>query len=222
MKFICKLRKISVFIILIVFIANGSLASEKYRSLISRKGDFEDTYMVLEKGPNFVLDGDLIVIGDSYGMLFCEYCDKELNYIVHQGYNIKKIYDEFLPLIDSSYKYAFLMIGPNDFCQQVNIDTFEETFKMLIRDLKQRGMKVIVTDYTEPDYRADRMKDLRWYKQKCKTYDNVIKETIEEENLLYVGISDIITRYGLFDAIHPSIECYPKIFERVERVIKEK
>lgn len=219
---IYRLKKIIICIISIVIISSSVYASEQYRSIEAGKGSFDDTYMVLKKGPNFVLNGDLIVIGDSYGMLFCEYCDKELNYIVHQGYNISKIYKEFLPLINMNYKYAFLMIGPNDFCQQVDIDTFEKVFKMLVEDLEKRGIKVIVTDYLEPDYKDDRMKNLKWYRQKCKTYRKVIEEVIEKENLLYVGISDIITRYGFFDAIHPSIECYPLIFERLERVIKEK
>ena len=90
-------RKIIILLLIFVtIITNSIFAQLNLNQLRENEHDFDNTYLYLSKGPELAYGGDLIVLGDSFGFLFCEYVDKGVNYIVHQGYSISKICVEFL------------------------------------------------------------------------------------------------------------------------------
>lgn len=203
---------------------NTVSAQVTLNQLEGREHDFDNTYTYFLKGPELVCDGELIVLGDSFGFLFCEYINKGVNYVVHQGYDIGKIYKEFLPLVKKDeYKYAFLMIGPNDFMMQTDIYTFKTILQFIITELKLKGIdQVIVTDYCDPDYNVNMASILFYSPIRCWQYDRALKDVMNYNNLLYVPMTDLLLEYGRLplDPVHPAKDLYNPLLERVEKVIE--
>ena len=218
------LKKLNIFLLIfIVLIMNNISAQPALNQLQGKEHDFDNTYTYFLKGPELVCNGDLIVLGDSFGFLFCEYAEKGLNYIVHQGYDINKIYKEFLPQVKKGeYKYAFLMIGPNDFMMQTDIYTFKTLLQFVITDLKLKGVRVIVTDYCDPDYSASMASILYFLPIRCWQYDYALKEIMLFNNLIYVEMRDLLQEYGRLplDPVHPDKKLYGPLLERVEKAIE--
>ena len=220
------LKKINIFLLVfIILIMNTVSAQVTLNQLEGREHDFDNTYTYFLKGPELVCDGELIVLGDSFGFLFCEYINKGVNYVVHQGYDIGKIYKEFLPLIKKDeYKYAFLMIGPNDFMMQTDIYSFKTILQFIITELKLKGIdQVIVTDYCDPDYSVNMASILFYSPIRCWQYDRALKEVMNYNNLLYVPMTDLLLEYGRLplDPVHPAKGLYNPLLERVEKVIED-
>lgn len=210
-------------LLFVIIITNNIFAQVTLNQLRENNKDFEHTYFYLSKGPELAYEGSLIVLGDSYGFLFCEYVNDGVNYIVHQGYNITKICNEFLQYVKAdTYKYAFLMIGPNDFFEQTDIYTFEKKIQMIISDLKSKGIQVIMTDYCDPDYTEDGSV-LLFNPIKCWQYDMVIKELIVLNGLMYVEMKDLLLQYGRLpgDMVHPDKLMYEPLMKRVKDAIEK-
>lgn len=215
-------KSIISLLLFVTIITNSIFAQVNLNQLRENEHDFDNTYFYLSKGPELAYGGDLIVLGDSFGFLFCEYINKGVNYIVHQGYSISKIRYEFLHHVKKdTYKYAFLMIGPNDFFEQTDIVTFKATLQVIINDLKSKGIQVIMTDYCDPDYTADGGV-LLFHNIKCRQYDIAIKELITSNGLIFVEMRDLLLKYGRFpnDMVHPNKLLYEPLFERVENAIE--
>lgn len=220
-----RLKKLNIlFIVFTIIFTNISFAQPTLNQLEGKEQDFNNTYIYMEKGPALACDGELIVLGDSFAFLFCANIDKGVNYIVHQGYDVSKICREFLPHIKKGqYKYAFLMIGPNDFMEQTSIYIFRTMLQIIIADLKMKGMKVVITDYCDPDYSVRDASVLYYLPIKCFQYDFVIKELMLNYGLLYVEMRDLLAEYGRLplDMVHPAKKMYPHVLERVENVIEQ-
>lgn len=219
------IKKVNIFLLVfIILIMNTVSAQVTLNQLEGREHDFDNTYTYFLKGPELVCDGELIVLGDSFGFLFCEYINKGVNYVVHQGYDIGKIYKEFLPLVKKDeYKYAFLMIGPNDFMMQTDIYTFKTILQFIITELKLKGIdQVIVTDYCDPDYNVNMASILFYSPIRCWQYDRALKDVMNYNNLLYVPMTDLLLEYGRLplDPVHPAKDLYNPLLERVEKVIE--
>lgn len=217
-------KKVYIVLLFVILIANSISAQTNLNMLRGKEADFDNTYMYLDKGPELICQGDLLVLGDSFGFLFCEYIDKGVNYIVHQGYSIEKIFKEFLPFVKKDeYKYAFLMIGPNDFMSQTDIFTFKSILQFVVSDLKLKGIQVIVTDYCDPDYSVEMASILYFSPLKCWQYDFALKEVMSWNGLLYVPMSDLLAEYGRMplDPVHPDKRLYGPLLERVEKLIEE-
>ena len=219
------IKKVNIFLLVfIILIMNTVSAQVTLNQLEGREHDFDNTYTYFLKGPELVCDGELIVLGDSFGFLFCEYINKGVNYVVHQGYDIGKIYKEFLPLVKKDeYKYAFLMIGPNDFMMQTDIYSFKTILQFIITELKLKGIdQVIVTDYCDPDYNVNMASILYYSPIRCWQYDRALKDVMNYNNLLYVPMTDLLLEYGRLplDPVHPAKGLYNPLLERVEKVIE--
>ena len=219
------IKKVNIFLLVfIILIMNTVSAQVTLNQLEGREHDFDNTYTYFLKGPELVCDGELIVLGDSFGFLFCEYINKGVNYVVHQGYDIGKIYKEFLPLVKKDeYKYAFLMIGPNDFMMQTDIYSFKTILQFIITELKLKGIdQVIVTDYCDPDYNVNMASILFYSPIRCWQYDRALKDVMNYNNLLYVPMTDLLLEYGRLplDPVHPAKGLYNPLLERVEKVIE--
>ena len=219
------IKKVNMFLLVfIILIMNTVSAQVTLNQLEGREHDFDNTYTYFLKGPELVCDGELIVLGDSFGFLFCEYINKGVNYVVHQGYDIGKIYKEFLPLVKKDeYKYAFLMIGPNDFMMQTDIYSFKTILQFVITELKLKGIdQVIVTDYCDPDYNVNMASILFYSPIRCWQYDRALKDVMNYNNLLYVPMTDLLLEYGRLplDPVHPAKGLYNPLLERVEKVIE--
>ena len=225
MSVLKQIKKIAIAVLLIaITLENAIFADQLLNELKGKELDFTTTYKNLTKAPDSVYGGEFLVIGDSYAFLFSEYSNASFNYIVHQGYNIGKIYSEFLKSIkEDRYKYAFLLIGPNDFMEQTDLAAFKFFMHITIEDLQKKGMKVIVTDYCDPDYSDEFFRILQYSPNPCYKYDLCIKELISQDNLLYVPMSDLVQQYGRlpFDGVHPSISVYTHLLPRVCDKINE-
>ena len=221
MKIILKKIHIALLLFVIVFTSN-SFALPNLNQLRERIDDFDNTYMFFNKSPELICDGELVVLGDSYGFLFCEYIDEGVNYIVHQGYDLNKIWIEFLPHIKKdTYKYAFLMIGPNDFLEQTQIIYFKTYLQLIIMDLKAKGMQVIVTDYCDPNYNSTKGAILAYHGIQCWQYDYALKELAVANGLIFIEMKDLLKEYGWLpdDIVHPDKRLYGPLLERVEKAI---
>ena len=221
MKKIFKKVHIALLSFVIILISNN-FALPHLNQLRERVDDFDNTYMYFTKSPELICDGELVVLGDSYGFLFCEYIDEGVNYIVHQGYDLSKIWIEFLPYIKKdAYKYAFLMIGPNDFLEQTSIIYFKTYLQLIIMELKAKGMQVIVTDYCDPDYSSSKGAILSYHGIQCWQYDYALKELAVANKLIFVEMKDLLREYGWLpgDVIHPDKRLYGPLLDRVENAI---
>ena len=217
-------KKINIIgLLLVVFITSSISGYPILNQLQGRDHDYENTFSYLSKGPELTCGGELIVLGDSFGFLFCEHIKKGVNYVVHQGYDVARIFNEFLPLVEKDkYKYCFLMIGPNDFMRQTDTKAFKSIVQLIVNDLKSKGMQVIVTDYCDPDYSYSLTAGLRQHTKKCWEYDQAIKEVKRYNDLLYVEMKDLLAFYGRMpmDPVHPDKALYNPLLERVEKVIE--
>ena len=219
------IKKVNILVLVfMIFIMNTVSAQVTLNQLEGKEHDFDNTYTYFVKGPELVCDGDLIILGDSFGFLFCEYVDKGVNYVVHQGYDVGKIYREFLPLVKKDeYKYAFLMIGPNDFMMQTDIYTFKTMLQFIVTELKLKGIEqVILTDYCDPDYSVNMASILFFSPIRCWQYDQALKDVMITNNLLYVEMRDLLLEYGRLpmDPVHPDKKLYNPLLERVEKAIE--
>lgn len=213
------LKKIYIIVLVFVmFLVNCNYASVTLNQLRGKEHDFANTYRNFGVGPDYILSGDLLVLGDSFSFLLCEYADAELNYIVHQGYTLQQILDEFIEEIPRDrYKYIYLYIGPNDFFAQTNPVDFRVALQIIVNKLKFRGAQVILSNYTEPDYTSSYAKGTIDNKIKCKEYDLEIWQTAQQNDLIYVDTSDLLKQYGKIkvDGIHPSREMYNPLLIKV-------
>ena len=218
------LKKINIIaLLLIIVIISNIPAYPILNQLQGRDHDYENTFSYLSKGPELTCGGELLVLGDSFGFLFCEHIKKGVNYVVHQGYDVARIFNEFLPLVEKDrYKYCFLMIGPNDFMMQTDPGAFKSIVQLIVNDLKSKGMQVIVTDYCDPDYNSSLTSTLIRSAHKCWEYDKAIKEVKRYNDLLYVEMKDLLAFYGRMpmDPVHPDKAMYNPLLDRVEAVVE--
>lgn len=216
-------RTILLLILTITTSTNVCFADLSLNSAGERFLSYESTQTNFSKLPNQVLEGKFIVLGDSYAYLLSTYSTYYFNYIVHQGYNISKIYNEFIDKINyGEYKYAFLFIGPNDFMEQTLPESFKVNLRKTITTLNNKGMRVILASYLDIDYNSA-YKDVFLNKKiKCYVYSNIVRELSNELNVLYVDILDLISIYGRMenDFVHPAKPAYKPIMDRVISLIE--
>ena len=178
---------------------------------VNYTGDFNEisdanTTAFLDKSSHSLQIRDLMVMGDSYAVVFSYYNDKAFNFIVHPGYTVREIYDELLPIYKNQYKYLYLFIGANDFMRQTNMKEFRGTLQDIINFFKSKGAQVILSSYLDPNYNtldSFFMKDLPI---PCTDYDAVVKKLTIDNKLLYIDVTDLLKSYGHMpnDFIHPS------------------
>lgn len=179
----------------------------------------------LSKSNLDLFDGDLLVIGDSYAHLMVKNTEETFNYVVKPGYKVIDIYYNLVPMVkQGSSKYAFLFIGPNDYARQVNPEEFKFVLSLIIDSLKEKGMQVIMTDYTEPHYAYQNFINLQNSAYKFYQYNNAIMDLVVSKGLLYVPMSDLMNYYGYkedVDLIHPRAELYEPLLHRVIDKVNE-
>ena len=204
----------------LIFSCNLSLYAKNNKNV-----DIGITAYDFDKSPNQLYSGKFLVIGDSYALLMVENTIDNYNYIVHAGYDISKIYFEFLPLIKSNtYDYVFLFLGPNDYMEQVEPKDFMFVLGLVVDDLKSKGIQVIMTDYVDPhyDYKVYSGLDNAYYNHLL--YDNAVKEIIAGRKLIYVPYEDLFRQYGYrseYDLVHPNDLMYEPLISRIKTKIDE-
>ena len=207
-------------------VSSSFYAEAKLNEQDVMKVDYEVTHKYLDKDPNNILSGEMIVIGDSYAMLLAQHSNANFNYIVHQGYTVDKIYAEFLPLIQPNrYKYGYVFIGANDYMRQTNLNEFREFLQRIVDDLKSKGMQVIFSNYSEPRFDVIDERLLNHNPVPCFFYDMIIKDIVLKNSLIYVDMRDILNEYGYYpnDFIHPTSDFYPPLIRKVEdRIMEDK
>lgn len=218
------IKKVFIVLLLLVMCITSSICAQpNLNQLDEKEHDFDNTYINLSIGPDLDMGGDVVVLGDSFAFLFCKYIDSGINYVVHQGYSINKINGEFLPYIkDHSFKYAFLLVGPNDFMEQTDIITFKNNLQTIITDLKSKGIKVILTDYCDPDYSIPLGQSMLLHPIKCFYYDFALKEVLLANGVFYVQMRDLLEQYGRMplDPVHPAKELYIPLYNRLKKLVE--
>ena len=188
-----------------LLLCNLSLANVNYTGNFYQISD-ANTTAFLDRSSHTIQIRDLMVMGDSYAVVFSYYNDKSFNFIVHPGYTVKEIYDELLPIYMGQYKYLYLFIGANDFMRQTDMKKFRDTLQEIINFFKLKGTQVILSSYLDPNYNtldSFFMKDLPI---PCTDYDAVVKKLTIDNKLLYIDVTDLLYSYGHMpnDFIHPS------------------
>lgn len=213
------IRRVTIISLLFVFlITSSSFAKVELYHEENGKYNLDETFVNTGSGPNYILNGKLMVIGDSYAFLFCDNVNESLNYVVHPGYNVKKIKNELMNRIkNGDYSYVYLCIGPNDFMEQTDLNSFRETVNEIVSILESKSTKIIFSTYWEPDYSRGVGSQTVRFDKKCYQYDLVIKETAEQRNLIFVDTSDLLQLYGwdALDGVHPNKEVYNPFLYRI-------
>ena len=179
----------------------------------------------LSKSNLDLFDGDFLVIGDSYAHLMVDNTEENFNYVVKPGYKVLDIYYNLLPMIkQGAGKYAFLFIGPNDYSRQVNPEEFKFVLSLIVDSLKEKGMQVIMTDYTEPHIKFLYSINLLNSAYKFYQYNDAILDIVASKGLLYVPMHDLMNYYGYkedVDLIHPRSELFEPLLHRVIDKVNE-
>ena len=107
-----EFRKLIIYVFVCIILQSNVCYAE-----VNYTGDFNtisdaNTTAFLDKNSRSISIRDLMVIGDSYAVVFSYFNEKTFNYIVHPGYTVKEIYDELLPIYNGQYKYIFLLYLP--------------------------------------------------------------------------------------------------------------
>ena len=229
---ISKIKKYFIMILTIVIILaevvfSDTVAQGSKNNPIGHPA-VENTYVYID---DYVELNDLMVIGDSYATLLSFYNVNAFNYIVHQGYTLKKIYEELLPLYSKNCKYVFLFIGGNDYMEQTNVYYFAMLLQNVINIFKSKGAKVILATYIEPQINklikstnsfipnAFYMPFMPYIP--CSVYNEIIKNSALLNGLLYIDIADLYTKYGLYDHIHPGEKFLKELKERLKKTVED-
>lgn len=219
------IKNISTFTLLIsILIADICFCTSKLNYLKDKDDDYVNTFSYFAKTPTTELNGDFIVIGDSYAFLFAKHVNEDFNYLVHQGYDIDKIYSDLIPMLKGhNYKYAYLLIGPNDFMEQTDLLAFSKTLQTIVYELKACGMQVIMSDYCEPKYSFGFTNILQYLPNKCIQYSIIVADIISINELIHVPLVDLVETYGyMIDGIHPNEKIYSILFERLKMKLLDK
>lgn len=217
MKIIIKKIKIVTLIISLLYV---NLAFAKIELFFTKENqyNFDETFVNIGNGPNYILNGKLMIIGDSYAFLLCDNTEENLNYVVHPGYNVSKIKNEFMSHIKSGdYSYVYLCIGPNDFMEQTDLGSFRNTLNELVSILEGKSTKIIFSTYWDPDYTKLIGQNTLSFENKCYKYDLVMKEIAEQRNLIFVDTSELLRTYGWDDleGVHPSNAAYTPFLYKI-------
>ena len=216
-------KRILSILVLVFTITNLTYANLTLKDFVDKELDVSGTFADFTKVPFSILDGKLVVLGDSYAFLLSAYSNYQFNYIVHQGYTVKQINNEFVDKIPKdSFKYAYMFIGPNDFMNQTDLFSFKKNLQEIILKLKSNGMQVIFSNYFDPDYSTETSKTFTFYGIPCYQYDYIIKDLVISNNLIYVDILDLLSKYGRmeYDYVHPHENMYTPVIERIIEHIK--
>lgn len=210
------LKKLIVCILFVLLITN-SFNSIIYCTSSIEWGDIQNqelskenqskTFVDLNASPDYEACGDLLVVGDSFAYLFASHCGKKVSHVVHQGYNIERINNELMDMIPNlKFKHSFLFIGPNDYMEQTDIFYFQRQLQEVFNKAHDRNMKVIVTNYFDPDYNDENAKALVFCTTPCFTYELIIKDTAERNGFIFMDINDLLLQYGHHkgDFVHPN------------------
>ena len=213
--------------IMIVFYCHNvfaflTLEDANYDLKENKTFDYENTYADLNTSPNYVFDGKLVIIGDSYSFLLAANCGYKVNYIVHQGYTISQIYDNLLREIKpNSFKYALVFIGPNDFIMQTQILDFKMTIINTGQELIKKGIIPMFTTYMRP--RSDIESKVYPKLLDCNAYNVCLEDAVKTYNYLWFDLTAYSNLYGLdeTDGIHPSIGMYKPLYEGVVSYLQD-
>lgn len=214
-------KKLFVLVVMNVFLFSSvGFAEINYTGDFAAMSDNTTTVFTDRRAREIEID-DLLVMGDSYAVVFSYYNNKAFNYIVHPGYSLERIYNELVPLYKGNYKYVYLLIGGNDFMLQTSIYDFKNRLQSIIDVFKSSGAQVILSSYLDPDYTFKESVGFKTFATPCADYDAVVKKLIASNKLLYIDISDLKTQfgYGENDFIHPSEEFCKQLKKRVLNVI---
>lgn len=178
--------------------------------------DYENTYADLNTSPTYVFDGKIVIIGDSYSFLLAANCGYKVNYIVHQGYTVSKIYNDLLKEIKpESFKYALVFIGPNDFIMQTSMPEFEANIICIAEELLKKGMIPMFTTYIRP--RSDIETKVYPRMIDCSVYSACLENVVKTYNYLWFDLTSYYNLFGLdeTDGIHPAISMYKPLYEGI-------
>lgn len=217
------IKRIFIWLLIVFMSLNTVLASNKYGKNLDKYTISSD----LVKSNLYLLNGDFVVVGDSYAYLLVENTKDLYHYVVRPGYNITRLYFELLPRIKSdTFKYAFLFIGPNDYMEQLEPNKFKFVLGLFVDELIKRGIKVVMTDYINPHADFIIKSNLINAKYSIDDYNMGVREIIIGRNLLYVPMDHLIKQFGYnseFDLVHPNKLLYePLLAEVIDCINKDK
>ncbi len=129
---------------------------------------------------------------------------------------LKTIIIFFIGINDSSYKNGG---------QNIKIGDYKNNISMLINKAKMFSNKIMFLGLTNVDESKTTPvnwdNNLYYYNDSIRVYDDVLKETCEKENALYLDLSDAVTKGELSDGLHPNANGHKKIEKKIIKVLKE-
>lgn len=218
--FLQKLKILSFVIIFVIgiFVTNHIYANSQ---VVYGLDSAEDcTNVKLDRSPGMILQGKLLILGDSYAYMFCKNCGYDINYIVHRGYDLRKILDELIPLIpEGEFRYCFLFVGPNDMMLQTTTPNFEYYLQEIINALILKNIIPVLTSYPDLDYEK-----FPEYKERImgKMYDKVIAIMAKANYIPFIDIKSYYDEYGFEDLVHPAKEMYKPLADDIISYLQSK
>ena len=204
------------------------LAVEQSEQTPNLKSDF--SYLAL--GDSYTV-GESVAYEDSFPIQLTNRLEEQLNktvdptIIATTGWRT----DDLLNAIDASdtnepYDMVTLSIGVNNQYQKRPFSQYEDEFpKLLAKAINlvgndpNRVFVVSIPDYAYTPFSSNL--DQQKISQGIDRYNSYAKMKTEEENVVFIGITDI-TRQGLdkpelvaSDGLHPSGEAYKKFVDRI-------
>ena len=220
-----KVIKKICFTLILTVLLSSNLTYAKVELYHDENGKYnlDDTFVRTGNGPEYILNGKLLILGDSYGFLLCDNVDDALNYIVHPGYNVSKIKNEFINKIeDGAYSYVYLCIGPNDFMEQTDLNSFMNDVNDIVSTLESKSTKIIFSTYWNPNYSTGIGAQTVGFEFKCDQYDDIVKGIALNRGLMYIDTRDLLEAGGWdeLDGVHPNKCVYsPLLYKILDEIV---
>lgn len=130
---------------------------------------------------------EIAVVGDRSAYLFCEYeSDKDYKVLdfSNSDYNIVGNVEKIMEALKTSAKYVLLSIGVKDYEDQVDLEKFEETLRVIANASCETHKIVLLHTYM--DYRTAEKR-----KNTVLNYDYILRKVADEYyNLCYLDLRE--------------------------------
>jgi acyl-CoA thioesterase-1 len=101
---------------------------------------------------------------------------------------------------------------------KVPLDTFKENLLKLIQQARKFTSDIYIVSATKVDESSLQSKS-RFLNTEILKYNEVLKETAQNENLKYIDVFNLLSPEDLYDGLHPNANGYEKLYILIQKTL---
>lgn len=157
-------------------------------AILTDKRDSKRNSMDLYDGKTFVTDTypvfkDVVFVGDSYSHFLALELGFDTTVYSSPGLTLKELNYCFASAKENKKKYVVILIGPNDYGRNTNLDDFHKVLDSYVK-LYLKDSKVILCTYL-PSMYTDDIKSTGTAKYEVSDYDDEIRKIANSHDRVY-------------------------------------